>query len=180
MTDAQQIDHPTPDEPFDLMETLDLIATEGLQVERRPGEGLTVRSPHLGKLQGASVEPCFPITEFGKYVLLMDADGEEIGILEDIAKLDRDSAEALEAELKEQHFIPTITRIYDISREFHIPVWDVETDRGRRRLELKRRRDVHRMQGGRIYVRDADGNGYLIPDIRMLDPLSRSLIDTNT
>ncbi len=165
---------------FNLRETLELMDPDTLQVERTVGEGLVVSSEERGRIEGVRVEPCYPVTEHGKYLLLKNPEGEEIGILEDMRDLDEDSCEAIAAELKEQHFIPTITRVHSISREFHIPVWEVETDRGPRRLELKRRRDVHRMRGGRVYIRDAGGNGYLIPDIRELDPASRQMIETNT
>ncbi|MFO7958413.1 MAG: DUF1854 domain-containing protein [Candidatus Brocadiia bacterium] len=180
MTEEKQDNGAPQKGTFDLMETLAMLDTEGLRVERTAGEGLRVKSAELGELEGVTIEPCFPITEFGRYLLLKDGEGQELGILEDMRELDDASMKAVEAELKEQHFIPIITRVNDISREFHIPVWDVETDRGPRRLELKRRRDVHRMRGGRVYIRDAGGNGYLIPDIRELDPASRNLIETNT
>ncbi len=176
----------TPDETtpeagtFDLMETLPLLDPSELQIERTEGEGLTLRSPEHGEIEKVTVEPCFPITEFGKYLLLLDEDEEEIGLLKDMRELEEDSMEAVEAELKQQHFVPIITKVHSISREFHLPVWEVETDRGPRRLELKRRRDVHRLRGGRMYIRDAGGNGYLIPDIRELDPVSRSQIESNT
>ncbi len=52
-----------------------------------------------------------------------------------------------------------------------------QTDRGPRRIELKSSHDADRLPGGRIYVRDAEGNAYLIPDYRALDPASRDMID---
>ncbi len=183
MSSEQDKDKPQDANPrsetLDLMETLDLLDPDQLHVERDAGEGLLVRYPGRGEIQRVTVEPCYPITDFGKYLLLLDADGEEIGLVEDIEDLDDDSMQAVEAELKEQHFIPIITRVLSISRQFHVPVWEVETDRGPRRLELKRGRDVHRMRGGRIYVRDAGGNGYLIPNVRELDPASREMVLTN-
>ncbi len=172
---------PEPDAgTFDLRDTLSLLDPREMHIERTEGEGLTLRSPEHGEVQGVTIEPCFPITEFGKYLLLRHADGAEMGMLEDMRDLDDDSMQAVETELKQQHFVPIITKVYSISREFHLPVWEVETDRGPRRLELKRRGDVHRLRGGRIYIRDAGGGGYLIPDLSKLDPVSRSLVETNT
>jgi len=180
MADTPQNDQTAREETFDLTETLRILDTKGLRIERTVGEGLTLRSSELEQVEGVTVEPCFPITESDRYLLLKDADGEELGILEDMRELDEASMQAIEEELDEEHFIPIITRVRSISREFHIPVWDVETDRGPRRLELKRRHDVHRMRNGRMYIRDAGGDGYLIPDIRSMDPASRDLIETNT
>jgi len=165
---------------FNLMEMLRVLDPRDLEVERSVGEGLVVRSAELGQLSGVFVEPCFPVTERGMHLLLKDADGAEIGMIEDVHKLDKASRNAVEAELNEQHFIPTIIRVRDISDELHIPVWQVDTDHGERRLELKRRHDVHNMGGGRIYIRDAAGNGYLIPDISKLDPASQQLVQSNS
>ncbi|MFO8007272.1 MAG: DUF1854 domain-containing protein [Candidatus Brocadiia bacterium] len=177
--DNEKAQPPARSETLDLMETLAILDPAKLHVERDAGEGLKVSYADRGEFEGGTVEPCYPITDFGRYLLLLDSEGEEIGLIADIEELDDDSMQAVEAELKEQHFIPIITRVLSISREFHVPVWEVETDRGPRRLELKRRRDVHRMKGGRIYVRDASGDGYLIPNVRELDPASRETVLTN-
>jgi len=162
-----------------LTETLRLLKPETLEVRRSVGEGLTLRCPECGEKAGVSVEPCFPISDYGKYLVFKDSDGEELGLLPDMASLPEQSRRAVEKELNEQHFIPVITRVISISREFHIPIWDVETNRGRRRFALKGRHSAHRMGRGRIYVRDAEGNGYIIPDVNRLDPASRRIIDTN-
>jgi hypothetical protein len=124
-----------------------------------------------------TIEPCFPVTEPGRYLVLRDADGAELGLLEDVQALPARSREAFEVEMAKQHFVPVITRVEAIYREYQVPIWEVQTDRGARRIELKSSHDAHRLQGGRIYLRDAEGNAYLIPDYRELDLGSRDLID---
>jgi hypothetical protein len=42
---------------------------------------------------------------------------------------------------------------------------------------LRSPHDVHHMEGNRVYVRDAEGNGYVIPDYAALDPASRDLLE---
>ena len=164
---------------YDLMQTLDILDPETLSIEQDPAAGLHLTIEGMGEWQNVSVEPCYPLTLPGRFLAFRDEDEEEIGILENIDDLAPDSKGALADELAKQHFIPVITRIEDIGREFHIPVWQVETDRGPRRLELKARHDARRLPGRRIYVRDADGNGYLIPDVRKLDEASQALIELN-
>jgi hypothetical protein len=54
----------------------------------------------------------------------------------------------------------------------------VETDRGRRVFELhSSRRDIRVLPGGRVLVRDADGNLYEIPDVRRLDVASHAFVE---
>jgi hypothetical protein len=97
-------------------------------------------------------------------------------MLEDMRFLAEEPREALKRELDKQHFVPIITRVKDIYREFKIPIWEVETDRGARRLELKSSRDAYRAGERKIYVRDAEGNPYLIPDYEELDDESRAQV----
>jgi len=167
------------DRNFDLMATLRVLKPETLEVQQTVADGLTLRCPECGERRGVSVEPCFPISAYGEYLVFRDQEGEELGVLEAVRSVPQVSRQALEKELNDQHLIPIITRVNAISRRFHIPVWEVETDRGPRHLELKGHRDAHRLGRDRIYIRDAEGNGYLISDIRRLDAASRRLIETN-
>jgi hypothetical protein len=167
------------EDTYDLMQTLDILEPTAMSVQRDPAQGLILSVEGRGQWTGVSVEPCYPLTLPGRFLALRDAEDEEIGLLEDIDHLDPESKSAMAEELAKQHFIPVITRVEDIGREFHIPVWQVETDRGPRRLELKARHDARRLPGRRIYVRDAEGNGYLIPNVDELDDASRALIELN-
>jgi hypothetical protein len=69
--------------------------------------------------------------------------------------------------------------VNDIYQEFHVPIWKVETDHGPRELSLRSPHDAHRLPNNRIYVRDAEGNGYLILDLTKLDAASRDLVEIN-
>jgi hypothetical protein len=124
----------------------------------------------------------FPLTEPEIYVSLCEViDGKrdkEIGIIEDIGKLDAKSREILKVELKREYFMPTVTKINSMS-EFHgIMKFDVETDKGRRIFETRYREDIRKLSGTRIIIRDADGNRYEIKNTRELDQRSMTLIDT--
>ncbi|MCK4375989.1 MAG: DUF1854 domain-containing protein [Candidatus Brocadiae bacterium] len=166
-----------PLQTFNLLETLTMLDPASLELEQTVADGLVLRCPGVGQTTDVSVRPCFPVTEPEKFLVFRDAEGQEIGMLEDLEALPRRFRRPLRVELNKQHFVPVITGIDAIFREFQIPIWQVQTDRGPRRLELRSAHDAHRLPDGRIYVRDAEGNGYLIPDYRKLDRTSQGLIE---
>jgi len=175
--DNEQDVPPVSARTFNLLDALTELDAKTLTIEQTVGEGLILRSAAFGEKRDVSVKPCFPITQPGRMLFFRDSEGQPIGILCELDGLSPPSREALLAELDQQHFVPKITRIDAIFEEFAIPIWEVQTDRGPRRLQMRSSRDVHRLSEGRIYVRDAEGNGYVIPDIRELDAASRNLVE---
>ena len=92
--------------------------------------------------------------------------------------LDAESGGVLAAELERTYFRPEITAVHAITEQYHVPTWQVDTDRGPRRFEIRSsRRDIRIMPHCRILIRDADGNHYEIPDYRRLDQASRALVE---
>lgn len=179
---AKETDRPDArgaSETFDLMEAVTILEAESLEMEQSVAEGLIVRSADLGEERGVTVEPCFPLTRPERLLVLRDSDGNDLGLLENIEGLSRESREALLIELDKQRFLPIITAVNAIYSEFRIPIWEVDTDRGPRRLALSSNHDAHRLPNRRIYIRDAEGNGYVIPDWTKLDAASQSLIELN-
>jgi hypothetical protein len=170
-------DSPAMPETYNLLDALSEVDPEGLEVERTVGEGLILRSPQLGEARGVAVRPCFPVTKSDRFLFFTGAEDEPIGLLADPGALSDESRRALHEELAKQQFLPVITQVKSVSSDFAVPIWDVLTDHGPRRLQLRSSHDVHRMEGGRIYVRDAEGNGYVIPDYTLLDPVSRDLLE---
>jgi hypothetical protein len=164
---------------YELTDALQVLDPKTFEAVLMPAEGLVVRCPEHGERKRVRAAPCFPVTDWGRYIVFSDEDDNELGIIEDMRDLSAESRRAVAHELDEQHFLPIITRIVSISREFRVPVWVVETDRGERTFSCRGRHAAQRMGGGRYYIRDADGNGYLIPDIGELDVVSRRLIDLN-
>ncbi len=163
---------------FNLLDALKEVDPHGLEVERTV-EGLTLRSPQLGEVQGVAVKACFPVTRAERCLFLTGPKGEPLGLLVDTRALSPESCQALRDEAAKQQFLPVITKINAVSSDFAVPIWDVLTDHGPRRLQLRSHHDVHHMDGARIYLRDAEGNGYVIPDYTKLDPASRDLMEYN-
>lgn len=128
--------------------------------------------------QQLTVHRAFPLNAPDRFVVLKNQEGEEIGIVEDLNALDANSRQAMDIALEQTYFMPCITRVNSIVSNFHIPTWDVETNHGPRVFELpSTRRDLRVLEGGRILMRDADGNLYEIPDFRKLPPESRTLVE---
>ena len=121
----------------------------------------------------------FPLTGEDDFIVLRDTEDKEVGTIQNLSRLDRESRRALSEMLERLYFTARITRINGVEEAFHIPTWDVETDRGPRVFEMgSMRRDIRPLAGGRVLIRDADGNRYEIPDYRKLDPISRSFIES--
>ena len=120
----------------------------------------------------------FPLTMPWRYVILIDENDREVGLLRDLGDLDETSMKVLKDELERVYFIPKIKKIHRIKEEFGFLIWETETDKGPRRFEVTSRRDVKKMGKRRIIVRDADGNLYDIPDYADLDQKSIILLES--
>ncbi len=119
----------------------------------------------------------FPLSALDTFIALKDESGKEIGIIADVSQLDHGSARVLMDELGKCYHMPKIVRINDIDETYGVPKWDVETNKGRRRFELKSRRDSRLLADGRVVITDMDGNRYEIPDYTALDKRSIGLIE---
>ena len=165
-------------EPYKLEEELNLLEPKKIKFYLNDFEDLIL------EIDGSTtheVTPyrAFPLTATDQFIALRNAEDEELGMVRNMSDLDSDSRRALHAELERAYFTPRITQVNAVEENFHVPKWDVETDRGPRVFEIRSSRsDVRVMASGRILFRDADGNRYEIPDYRRLDPISRSLVET--
>jgi hypothetical protein len=113
-----------------------------------------------------------------RYIILIDENDREIGLIRDIGDLDESSMRTLREELEKVYFIPKIKRINRIKEEFGVLIWETETDRGPRRFEVTSRRDEKKIGRRRIIIRDADGNLYDIPNYADLDQKSIVLLES--
>ena len=125
------------------------------------------------------VQRAFPLNAPTQFIALQTSEGEEIGMVRDMVDLDAKSYEALEIALEQAYFMPRILKVNSVASHFHIPTWDVETDRGHRVFEIpSSRRDVRVIDESRVLLRDADGNRYEIPNYHRLDPESIAFVET--
>lgn len=119
---------------------------------------------------------CFPLTHEDKYISVLDENDNEIGIIEDLSLCQPDVSRLLLDILNTSYLVPRINKVNNIIMRGYVPVWDVETDRGHRVIELQSRRETFTINN-RVIIRDADGNRYDIPDFTSLDQRSRRMVE---
>jgi len=116
----------------------------------------------------------FPLTDQPRYLSVRDKDNQEIGLIKNLDEIKGSSRKIVDEELEKGYFIPTITGIYGIRTEFGTAIWDVETDKGRRAIEIRGEDSYHFLPRGRIFITDVYENQFQIPDISRLDSRSQS------
>ena len=80
-------------------------------------------------------------------------------------------------ELARRYLVPAVQRILTAKERFGTVDWEMETDRGVRKLTTRNlRENVQRPAPGRIILSDVDGNRYDIRNIDELDLNSQQLL----
>jgi hypothetical protein len=102
---------------------------------------------------------------------------KEIGIVQDIQKMEPQSRKIVEEELEMMYFTPKITNINSIKSERGSYKWMVETDRGEREFDVRHREDIRILASNRVILKDVDGNRFEIPNYSRLDSRSRSILE---
>ena len=114
----------------------------------------------------------FPLTH-PEYVIFFKEDDEEVGILRDYRKLDKESRAHLERVLNVIYFMPQVKRILSINTSGWTYKWLVETDKGIVNFETWSR-CIRIIKGKKVIIYDIHGGVYCINDISKLD--TRSLL----
>lgn len=145
---------------------------------RRDGDGTVRMEGHGQERVVAGVQGAFPLTRPAGMVSLRDDDGREIGLLDDVGALDRDSRRIVREELDRAYFMPRIEGIEDIKEALSVVEWRVVTNRGPRTFVVRHvRKNVRRIGPRRYMVKDVDGNRYEIRDCLNLPPAAQKLIE---
>ena len=145
-------------------------------VFRRTGGGFvgmdyTTPDGEVKSFTRVSVHRCFPFSDPGRYISIREpeGDGKEIGLIEELGALPRETQEMLEEQMALRYFIPQISRIKSIKEEYGYSYWDVTTDRGVCRFTVRMGGgSVYSIGGGRYLINDIDGNRFEIPDLNKL------------
>jgi hypothetical protein len=155
-----------------------VLDAAGVRVRADEQGRLKVTLPDGSQRANVRVLPAFPITRPRRFLYLVGEDGEELGLLVDPKRLERESRDLILAQADQAYFMPRITRIVRVDERMGIARWEVETDRGRSSFDVVARSEsVWYVGRNRIVIRDADGNRYLIEDLTALDRRSRGLAD---
>ena len=167
------------DSTYDLQEELDFLDSKDVRIYLDEFEDLTLETGDGSVYQSLTAVRAFPLTSPDRFITIKNEDGSEIGTIGDISNLGPESRSTLLEVLDRSYFIPMIETVIGIEARFNVPEWSVETDRGPRTFEIRSsRRDIRILNDGKILIRDADGNRFLIPDYRRLEPKSRALVES--
>jgi len=120
----------------------------------------------------------FPLSDPHRFVALVDAGGTELALIEDLAALPPKPRELLLQELEQSYFLPQVLAVQQITDDFGVQRWEVETDRGARTFEVRSREDLRWVHPGHLLIRDVDGNRYEVKRFEDLDHASRIKIET--
>ena len=122
----------------------------------------------------------FPISRVDQYIILLDEDGKEAAIIRNFQSIDKESAKILQESIDDYYLVPNILRIYSVVEKSGTLVWETETNRGSKRIEIRdRNHDIKVYKDGRLRIRDADDNRYLIEDYQKLDKHSKYLLTSD-
>ena len=120
-----------------------------------------------------TLKECFPWSAPGKYLSLRDKDDNEIYLIEDHERLDREARELIEAELNFSQFVLTISSIDKIEEDVELRRFLVQTEQGSRIFQTKLESwpEVH--EDGVILIEDLAGDLFRINNVNHLDEHSR-------
>lgn len=165
-------------QPIQIENEVQFLDAKCLKIRLNSFEDLEVELPD-GSIHTPVVPVrALPLSQPDQFILFLDADENEIGIIEDIKQLNKADRNALEAELEKCYFIPKITQIHAIDGHFGVTQWEVETDRGPAHFDLRSRHDIRLLEDGRILIKDVDGVRYEIANFHRLDAHSIALLET--
>lgn len=117
----------------------------------------------------------FPLSHPDEHIVLRDGGGREIGVLRDLREIDAPTRALVEDELRRRYFMPQITAILSVTERFGSTEWEVETDRGPRRLAMRQINEaITEVSPVRYLLTDVEGNRYEVKDLNALDSDSRA------
>ena len=167
---------PPPSQP-----STEFIVLDGASVQfRREGQRLRLRADADSDWREVTLVRIFPLTEPHRWIAVLDSEGNEVGIVLDLANLAADSRAAADEELQRRYLVPHVVRILSCRTLRHGLIrWTVETDKGEATFITRHLREqIKEPAPTRLTLLDIEGNRYDIPDIAALDPDSRLLLRT--
>ncbi len=132
------------------------------------------------KYDRVGVYRMFPISDPEHYISIREADekAKEIGMIVDLEKMPKDTAEMLREQLRLRYFTPQIEKIMDIKDEYGYAYFHVLTNFGACRFTIHMGGDsVVSLSDSRVMLTDLDGNRFEIPDIYRLTVGERKKLD---
>jgi hypothetical protein len=167
---------------YSIEDELNVLDPKKVQIYRDQFNKLKLKVEGDGEYPEVEAVMGFPLTNPDHFISFIEVkDGKkdkEIGVIEDVGKLDSKSRKVLRRQLKKAYFMPRVTKINRMKENHGIMKFEVETDKGQREFETRYKEDIRKLPAGRVIIKDADGNRYEIKDYRKLDQRSINLIDS--
>lgn len=153
-----------------------MIRASDVRFERQGQDDIVLRTGSRTRRIG-NVVTAFPLSSPNRMVQLRDEEGREIGILDDIRDLDKDSRRILQERLDRSYFMPRILDVEGMELDLGVETWKVVTDKGPRTFMVRNpRANVRKMGRQRLIIKDVDGNRYDLRNWTRLSPRAQRLI----
>ncbi len=122
------------------------------------------------------IKRSFPVTAPDEFLSVREPDshakrhGEEIGMIRSLSDFDPETAELIRADLEVRYFTPELLRITSVSEKFGYYYWEMETSAGKMSSVIEAPfKNIRRLEDGRVFITDMNGNCFLISDPSKLD-----------
>lgn len=126
---------------------------------------------HDGKyFENLEPKMLFPISNCYKYITLLGADGKERAVIRELSDLNADSEKVIKDSLDSYYFVPVIEHIFSVTMKNGIQNWNVKTNRGINKFEVRdRNHNVRVYRDGSVRIKDSADNRYIIKNYNDLD-----------
>ena len=138
---------------------------------------LTIDHEHYNRIQ---VVRMFPFSDPNLYLSIRTPDdpSKEIGVIENIKDLNKDSQAMILEQLNLRYFTPIITKILQVKDEYGYAYFNVMTDRGPCKFTIHMGgSSVIHLSDTRILIVDIDENRFEIPDVTKLSIKEQKKLD---
>ena len=128
-------------------------------------------------IEGVEPRRLFPISDKFRYIALLDENGTEQAVIQDMRVLSAEDQKIIEDCLLEYYLVPKISCIRDCHERFDGITLFTDTDHGPANIEIRVLNHGLRMADHyRALIRDVNDNRYEIPDVSRLDKHSRQIL----
>ncbi len=132
------------------------------------------------KWERVQVIRLFPFTEPNQFISIRTVEerSKEIGVIEDMKQVSKETRKMLEEQLNLHYFTPVIQKIINIKDEYGYAYFHVMTDRGECRFTINMGSNaVVRLTDTRLLITDLDENRFEIPDVLKLSQKEQRKLD---
>lgn len=122
----------------------------------------------------------FPFSDKNQFISIRTAEerSKEIGIVENMGAVSKETADMLDEQLTLHYFTPVIKKINKIKDEYGFAYWNVVTDHGECNFTIRMGgNSIVHLSDTRILIMDIDENRFEIPDVNALSANERKRLD---